>query len=116
MNREERTMKKRQITIILLFALLFLPALLFSQDKPAPPPSPAPATHGSVEFGVRGVMGKVYGRPDLPFTPSLLNSKFNEYGDRRTGFVVRKFDLHFDDVLGTKNYVDLKSQSTFYKN
>ncbi len=109
-------MKKRQITIILLFALLFLPALLFSQDKPAPPPSPAPATHGSVEFGVRGVMGKVYGRPDLPFTPSLLNSKFNEYGDRRTGFVVRKFDLHFDDVLGTKNYVDLKSQSTFYKN
>ncbi|MBI3661560.1 MAG: MtrB/PioB family outer membrane beta-barrel protein [Acidobacteria bacterium] len=116
MNRKERTMKKSPITIILLFASLFLPALLFSQEKPAPPASPAPATHGSVEFGVRGVTGDVYGRPDLPFTPSLLNSKFNEYGDRRTGFFVRKFDLHFDDVLGSKNYVELKSQSTFYKN
>jgi hypothetical protein len=58
----------------------------------------------------------VYGRPDLPFTPDVLTSKFNEYGDRRTGFFIRKMDMHFDDVLGTKNYVDLKSQSTFYKN
>jgi hypothetical protein len=58
----------------------------------------------------------VYGRPDLPFTPDVLTSKFNEYGDRRTGFFVRKMDLHFDDVLGSKNYVELMSQSTFYKN
>ena len=103
----------RRQTILILLALLLVPALLFSQEPPA---QPAKSPQGSVEFGVRGVWGKVYGRPDLPFTPDVLTSKFNEYGDRRTGFFIRKFDLHFDDVLGSKNYVDLKSQSTFYKN
>jgi hypothetical protein len=106
----------RQHTILILLALMLVPALLSGQEKPPLPAQPAPETHGSVEFGVRGVFGKVYGRPDLPFAPGVLTSKFNEYGDRRTGFFIRKFDLHFDDVLGSKNYVDLKSQSTFYKN
>ena len=103
----------RQPTILVLLALLLVPALLFSQEPPAQPAKPS---NGSIEFGVRGVWGEVYGRPDLPFTPDVLTSKFNEYGDRRTGFFVRKFDFHFDDVLGSKNYVELKSQSTFYKN
>lgn len=103
----------RQPTILILLALLLVPALLSGQEPPALPTKPS---QGSIEFGVRGVWGDVYGRPDLPFSPNVLTSKFNEYGDRRTGFFVRKFDLHFDDALGSKNYVDLKSQSTFYKN
>ncbi len=105
----------RHPTRLVLLALLLVPGVLFSQEKPAPPAPPAPATHGSVEFGVQGVTGDVYGRPDLPFTPSLLNSKFNEYSDRRNGFVIRKFDVTSDDILGSKNYVNLQSQSTIYK-
>ncbi|MGH6628152.1 MAG: MtrB/PioB family outer membrane beta-barrel protein, partial [Burkholderiales bacterium] len=103
----------RQPTILALLALVLVPAPLFSQEQPAPP---APPSHGSVEFGVRQVWGDVYGRPDLPFTPDVITSKFNEYGDRRNGFVVPKFHASFDDILGSKNYVSVQSQSTFYKN
>lgn len=103
----------RQPTILILLALLLVPGLLSGQDQSATPEKPS---KGSIEFGVRGVMGKVYGRPDLPFTPDVLTSKFNEYGDRRTGFFVRRLNLQLDDILGTKNYVALQSQSTFYKN
>jgi MtrB/PioB family decaheme-associated outer membrane protein len=103
----------RQPTILVLLALLLVPSLLFSQEQPAPP---APPSHGSVEFGVRHVSGDVYGRPDLPFSPDVITSKFNEYGDRRSGFFIRKFYLNSDDILGSKNYVTLASQSTFYKN
>ena len=67
----------RQPTILVLLALLLVPALLFSQEQPAPSAPPAPSSHGSVEFGVRHVWGDVYGRPDLPFTPDVLTSKFN---------------------------------------
>jgi len=100
----------RQPTILVLLALLLVPSLLFSQEPPAPP------SHGSVEFGVRHVSGDVYGRPDLPFSPDVITSKFNEYGDRRSGFFIRKFYMNSDDILGSKNYVTLESQSTFYKN
>jgi MtrB/PioB family decaheme-associated outer membrane protein len=116
----------RQPTTLILLALLFAPALLFSQEQPAAKEKPAAKEetavkeespqHGSVEFGVRHVWGEVYGRPDLPFTPDVLTSKFNEYGDRRNGFVVRKLQLAYDNILGTKNYVSLQSQSTLYKN
>lgn len=107
----------RQPTILLPLALLLVPALLSGQEKPAQEPAPpAQSSHGSVEFGVRGVWGDVYGRPDLPFTPDVTTSKFNEYGDRRNGFVVPKFHVDLDDVLGSKNYVRLQSQSTFYRN
>ncbi|MBI3669538.1 MAG: MtrB/PioB family outer membrane beta-barrel protein [Acidobacteria bacterium] len=98
----------RQPTRLVLLALLLVPTLLFSQEQPA--------QHGSVEFGVRHVRGDVYGRPDLPFTPDPITSKFNEYSDYRSGFVVRKFYANFDDILGSKNYVTAQSQSTFYKN
>lgn len=107
----------RQPTILLLLALLLVPALLSGQEKPAQEPAPpAQSSHGSVEFGVRGVWGDVYGRPDLPFTPDVTTSKFNEYGDRRNGFVVPRFRVELDDILGSKNYVRLQSQSTFYRN
>ncbi len=104
---------KMKFPTILLLAILISPTMLFSQEQPA---APAPATHGSVEFGVRHLWGDEYGRPDLPFTPNVKTSKFNEYGDRRNGFVVTRFSLNYDDILGTKNYVSLQSQSTFYKN
>jgi len=106
----------RQPTLLVLLALLLVPALLFSQEKPAPPAPAEPPSRGSVEFGVRHVWGDVYGRPDLPFTPGVTTSKFNEYSDYRNGFVVRRFYANFDDILGSKNYVSLRSQSTFYKN
>lgn len=107
-------MKMSQPTILVLLALLFAPSLLFSQEQPAKPAPPS--QQGRVEFGVRRVWGDVYGRPDLPFTPDVLTSKFNEYGDRRNGFVVPRARLLFDDFLGTKNYVSLQSQSTLYRN
>jgi putative beta-barrel porin MtrB/PioB len=111
-----------------LLAVLLAPALAIGQDKPAEKEKPAAKEqtqaapkdegpqHGMVEFGVRQVWGDVYGRPDLPFTPSVLTSKFNEYGDRRNGFLVRRLQLGYDNILGTKNYVALQSQSTLYKN
>lgn len=103
---------------LMVLAMLLVPALLSAQDKPtqetaAPEKGPE---KGKVEFGARGVFGDEYGRPDLPFTPDVLTSKFNEYGDRRTGFVVPRFRVHLDDILGSKNYVGLQSQSTFYRN
>jgi hypothetical protein len=104
---------KRQVTIISLFPVLLFPALLFGQEKPAPP---APSTQGSIDFGVRHVWGDVYGRPDLPFSPNVLTSKFNEYSDQKNGFIVRRLNLNADDILGTKNYVKLQSQNTLFRN
>lgn len=72
------------------------------------------ADHGYVDFGVRVATGDVYGRPDLPFQPSLKASQFNEYQDVRDGFYVRRLDVKFDNVLHTKNYFGLQSQSTLY--
>ncbi|HYL09649.1 MAG TPA: MtrB/PioB family outer membrane beta-barrel protein [Candidatus Acidoferrales bacterium] len=117
----------RQPTIGMLLALLFTPALLCGQEQPAAKEKPEAKKetavkeevpqHGSIEFGVRHVFaGEVYGRPDLPFAPDVLTSKFNEYGDRRNGFVVRRLDLGYDNILGTENYVRLQSQNSVYKN
>ena len=104
----------RQPVILVLLALLLAPRLLWGQEAPAK--QEPPASRGSVEFGVRQVEGDVYGRPDLPFSPDVLTSKFNEYSDRRGGFVIRRFSVNSDDILGSKYYLNLKSQSTFYKN
>ena len=104
----------RQPTILVLLALLLVPSLLFGQEAPAQ--QEQPATHGSVEFGVRHIWGDEYGRPDLPFAPDVITSKFNEYGDRRSGFFIRRFNLNSDNILGSKNYLNLQSQSTLYKN
>ena len=91
----------RQPKILVLLALLLVPSLLFSQEQPAQ--QEQPPQHGSVEFGARHVWGDVYGRPDLPFSPDLITSKFNEFGDRRSGFFIRKFYMNSDDFLGSKN-------------
>ena len=91
---------------LLLLVLLLLPAA-FSQEE-------APPQRGSVEFGFRHVWGDVYGRPDLPFTPRLDTSSFNEYRDFRSGVFIRNFRGTFDDILGSHFYVDLQSQKSFY--
>lgn len=96
-----------KVAVYAVAALLALPFAALAQDKDT--------DHGSVDFGVRFATGDVYGRPDLPFDPSLKNSKFNEYRDIRDGFFLRRADIHFDNVLNSKDYVSLKSSRTLYR-
>ena len=98
----------KQITFALV-ALVLVPAALFGQAELQP-------ALGSVEFGVRHVWGDVYGRPDLPFSPNLFNSKLNEYSDLRNDFFIRRFNLRMDDLFGSKNFLSLQSESSLYKN
>jgi len=125
---------------MLLFALLLLAVPLPSQeqdqdkgksqdqDKGKSKDQESSAqenNHGFVDFGLRYATGDVYGRPDLqsgqclgcgtPFDPVLKTSKFNEYRDVRNGFYVRRIDVKFNDILNSKNYFSLKSQSTLYR-
>ncbi|HLJ22652.1 MAG TPA: MtrB/PioB family outer membrane beta-barrel protein [Candidatus Acidoferrales bacterium] len=118
-------MKNAKVLSGLAVLVLLLPAGLAAQDKDKDPDAESPAEHGTVEFGVRYSEGVVYGRPDLqtgqclgcgsPFNPALSNSKFNEYQDMRNGFYIRRMDLHYDHILGSKNYATLKSQRTLYR-
>ncbi|HKW31645.1 MAG TPA: MtrB/PioB family outer membrane beta-barrel protein [Candidatus Acidoferrum sp.] len=115
----------KQLSSLMVLALLSLPACSFAQDKEQDKQRGKETDHGSVEFGVRYSTGDVYGRPDLrtgqclgcgtPFDPSLKTSKFAEYRDMRDGFYVRRFDLHYDNILGSKEYVSLQSQRTLYR-
>jgi MtrB/PioB family decaheme-associated outer membrane protein len=100
-------MKTRYTVLFALLALLLLPALMFGQEQPA--------ERGSIELGVRQVWGSVYGRPDLSFKPSLLDSKVNEYGDIRNGFYVKNLNATLDNLLGSNNFLDLQSRSAVYK-
>jgi MtrB/PioB family decaheme-associated outer membrane protein len=109
----------------LLIPVLLLPAGLLSQDKDKVSDKEKDAIYGSVELGVRYSFGDVYGRPDLqtgqcvgcgsPFNPALSNSKFNEYRDMRNGFVITRMDFHYDNILGSRNYLTVKSQRTLYR-
>ncbi len=92
---------------LILLMLLVVPALLFSQDKPP--------ERGMVEAGSRWSWGDVYGRPDLPFTPLLKNSKYEEYRDLRDGFFIRRFRLNMDSLMGSKYYFDLQSDKSIYR-
>src|SRR4051812_5319802 len=71
---------------------------------------------GMFEFGGRYFSGDVYGRPDLPFKPSLRTSKLNEYSDIRNNFLIRRARINLDNFLGTKNYLNYQTQSSFYRN
>ena len=114
-------MKYAKLFSVFAVLTLLLPAGLFAQDKD----KDKEADHGSADFGVRYSAGDVYGRPDLkngqclgcgtPFDPSLKNSKFGEYRDMRDGFYVRRFDLHYDNVLHSQDYVSLQSQKSLYR-
>ncbi len=71
--------------LILLSALApLIPAALAQEQSPAEP--------RLIEVGARTFWGDVYGRPDLPFDPSLRFSKFNEYRDIRNGLFIRRAD------------------------
>jgi len=123
----------RKLALVGFFGLL-LAARLVAQEKSATDGknqtkeggTPAKeGSHGMVEFGVRQLTGDVYGRPDLqtgqclgcgtPFQPALNTSKFNEYSDVRDGFYVPRIDLHYDNILGTNDYVSLQSQKAIYR-
>ena len=134
----------RHVAVMALFAFL-LPIGLLAQEKTLDSDkdqtgkgqtdkghtkdgaaAPAKETdHGMVEFGIREVTGDVYGRQDLqtgqclgcgtPFNPALGTSKFNEYTDARDGFYISRFNVHYDDILGSKYYVSLASQKAIYR-
>ena len=100
------TMPTRKTTFVLL-VLLLAPAAFLGQDKPP--------DRGMVELGVRSIWGDVYGRPDLPFDPSLKTSKYNEYRDLRDGFFLRRVRLNMDDLAGSKYYFDVQSDKAIYR-
>jgi len=83
-------------------------------DTPAADQTPKPE-RGKIEFGVRGVWGDEYGRPDLPFHPSIFTSKYNEYRDVRNGFFIRRGHLILDQFVGTNNYLDIQTDKAIYK-
>jgi hypothetical protein len=97
----------RSKTAFILLGLLLASVAVFSQDE-------RPA-RGMVEAGSRWSWGDVYGRPDLPFTPSLKTSKYNEYRDLRDGFFVRRFRLNMSDLVGSKYFLDLQSDRAVYR-
>src|SRR5271165_3898414 len=92
---------------VIMLALLLLCAVVPGQE-------PRPE-RGMVEAGARSSWGDVYGRPDLPFQPSLKTSKYDEYRDLRDGFFVRRFRLNMDDIAGSKYYFDLQSDKSIYR-
>jgi MtrB/PioB family decaheme-associated outer membrane protein len=92
----------------LVLTLLTAPVALFSQDQPPP-------VAGVVELGSRWSWGDVYGRPDLPFDPSLKTSKYNEYRDLRDGFFIPKVRLSMDDIAGSKYFLDVQSNNAIYR-
>jgi len=108
----------RAINSILLVTLLVTPLASFGQDKSSDNKDKGTATQenstdsskkpvGIVEFGARGTWGEVYGRPDLPFTPSLRTSKYQEYRDLRDGFFIPRARLNWDNVA-SKYFVDFQ--------
>jgi MtrB/PioB family decaheme-associated outer membrane protein len=96
----------RQIGWMFLILLLAPAGLMAQEEKPE---------LGMIEAGSRWSVGDVYGRPDLPFTPSLSTSKYEEYRDLRNGFFVRRFRLTVDDLMQSKYYIDLQSDKAVYR-
>lgn len=108
--------KLTRLALAVSTALFLVPCLLLAQAQQGQQGQDDKETdHGFVDFGVRFATGDVYGRPDLPFNPPVSTSKFNEYRDVRDGFYLRRADIHFDNILGTHNYVSLQAQSAVYR-
>jgi MtrB/PioB family decaheme-associated outer membrane protein len=93
-------------TAFLLLGLLLAPAAIGQDQRPE---------LGMVELGSRWSFGDVYGRPDLPFEPSLKTSKYDEYRDLRDGFFIRRFRLRRDDLMGSKYFLDVQSDKAIYR-
>jgi MtrB/PioB family decaheme-associated outer membrane protein len=100
-------MKITRCQIGILLATLLASAVALAQD-------PQPVSHGVVEAGGRWSGGDVYGRPDLPFTPELKTSKYDEYRDLRDGFFIRRIRLNYDNLFGGKYFFDLQSDKAIY--
>ncbi|HEX3354224.1 MAG TPA: MtrB/PioB family decaheme-associated outer membrane protein [Terriglobales bacterium] len=96
----------------LMLTLLLAPIALFSQNKDNDQAAPVA---GVVEMGSRWSWGDVYGRPDLPFDPSLKTSKYNEYRDLRDGFFIPRVRLTMDDIAGSKYFLDVQSNNAIYR-
>src|ERR1700693_219596 len=96
----------------LMLTLLVAPVALFSQNKDN---DQSPPVAGVVELGSRWSWGDVYGRPDLPFDPSLKTSKYNEYRDVRDGFFLPRVRLSMDDIAGSKYFLDVQSNNAIYR-
>jgi len=105
---------KTVIANTLFLLLLIAPLALFSQEK-RPDQNQTKDQGGMVEFGGRSTWGDVYGRPDLPFQPSLKTSKYNEYRDVRDGFFLPKVRLSMDDIAGSKYFLDVQSNNAIYR-
>ena len=73
------------------------------------------SARGVVEAGTRGIWGDVYGRPDLPFTPALSTSEYNQYRDLRDGFFLRRFRVNLDSLSGSDYFLDLQSDKAIYR-
>jgi MtrB/PioB family decaheme-associated outer membrane protein len=140
MNQQCRKSENLVAITLVLFSLT-----VFGQNKPSESTSAQESpvqeeTQGNViEFGVRYSWGDVYGRPDLTlgpegpassgnpalapgclgcgtgFEPLLRTSKYQEYRDLRNGFIIRKVDATFENLLAKYNYITLQSQKTFYR-
>ncbi|MBI2816559.1 MAG: MtrB/PioB family outer membrane beta-barrel protein [Acidobacteria bacterium] len=104
----------KQLLVVALLALLFVPAAAFSQDQSV---QGAPE-RGFIEFGFRGITGTVHGRTnpgDVPFSngfrPDILNSGVNTYRDYRNSFYIPRSSMYMDSIFGTKNYFSLQTSS-----
>ena len=103
----------------LLLLLLMTPLALFGQEKSTDAQEKSRVESkkpqvGVVEFGARGTWGEVYGRPDLPFEPSLRTSKYEEYRYLRDGFFIPRARLNWDNVA-SKYFVDFQAAKAIYR-
>src|SRR5438094_866483 len=103
----------------LLLLLVIAPLGLFGQDKSTDGQEKSAddskkAQVGVVEFGARGTWGEVYGRPDLPFSPSLKTSKYEEYRDLRDGFFIPRARLNWDNVA-SRYFADFQAAKAIYR-
>lgn len=97
-------------TGFLLLVFLMGGTMMLGQEQPG-----EQVERGMVEAGTRWSWGQVYGRPDLPFTPDLKTSKYEEYRDLRDGFFIKRFRLSKDAIGGTKYYFDIQSDKAIYR-
>jgi MtrB/PioB family decaheme-associated outer membrane protein len=116
----------RAVNLILLLIFVVTPLTFIGQGKSSDSQEKSNASQeqstndgkqpqvGIVEFGARGTWGEVYGRPDLPFSPSLKGSKYAEYRDLRDGFFIPRARLNWDNVA-SKYFVDFQAAKAIYR-
>src|SRR5215831_15096442 len=106
------------VTLIFLLMIVVTPLRSVGQEKSTDGQEKSSDENkqpqvGVVEFGTRGTWGEVYGRPDLPFTPLLKTSKYEEYRDLRNGFFIPRARLNWANVA-SKYFVDFQAAKAIY--